>query len=334
MALTTVMYHYVRPIKGSKYPEIKGLEVKEFIEQLDYFSRHYEFVTAKSCIDAIYNNEVLPRNALLLTFDDGYLDHYQYVFPILLKRGISGCFFPSVAPMREHIVLDVNKIHFILASIDLFHIINDISYSIDSYKHVYKLRDFSWYWKKISSESNIETSRFDRKKVVIVKTLLQRGLPLKFRKVLINQLFQRYVSENEKSFSKKLYFSIGYMQEMVRNGMYIGFHGYDHRWMNYLDRESQVKDVDRAIKFFQSYSVWNRNEWIASYPYGVHNKALVELLKVRGCKLGFTTNTDITVLPAKNPLLLSRLDTNDFPRNGNTSPNLWTKEVMSVGQQH
>ena len=30
-----VMYHYVRPIKNSKYPNIKGLEIKEFKNQIE-----------------------------------------------------------------------------------------------------------------------------------------------------------------------------------------------------------------------------------------------------------------------------------------------------------
>ena len=29
--LTIVTYHYVRPIKGSKFPTLKGLEIKKFI---------------------------------------------------------------------------------------------------------------------------------------------------------------------------------------------------------------------------------------------------------------------------------------------------------------
>ena len=32
-----IMYHYVRPIKKSKYPNINGLEISDFIKQLNYF---------------------------------------------------------------------------------------------------------------------------------------------------------------------------------------------------------------------------------------------------------------------------------------------------------
>ena len=33
-----VAYHYVRPIKNSQYPEIKGLELEEFKKQIEYFN--------------------------------------------------------------------------------------------------------------------------------------------------------------------------------------------------------------------------------------------------------------------------------------------------------
>ena len=34
--LTIVMYHYVREIKNSKFPDIKGLEIENFRRQLNY----------------------------------------------------------------------------------------------------------------------------------------------------------------------------------------------------------------------------------------------------------------------------------------------------------
>ena len=35
------MYHYVRPLKKSKYPEINGLELSGFIRQLEYFKKKF-----------------------------------------------------------------------------------------------------------------------------------------------------------------------------------------------------------------------------------------------------------------------------------------------------
>ena len=53
----------------------------------------------------------------MLTFDDGYKDHIRYVFPELIKRKIRGLFFPSAKAILENVVMDVDCIHLIIASI-------------------------------------------------------------------------------------------------------------------------------------------------------------------------------------------------------------------------
>jgi len=68
--LTIVMYHYVRPIKGSRFPGIKGLELEGFKRQLDYLSEKFYIVSTERIIDAIKNGSKLPSNACWLTFDD------------------------------------------------------------------------------------------------------------------------------------------------------------------------------------------------------------------------------------------------------------------------
>ncbi len=40
----------------------------------------------------------LPDNPIILTFDDGYVDHYENAFPILLKHNFVGTFFVLAGP--------------------------------------------------------------------------------------------------------------------------------------------------------------------------------------------------------------------------------------------
>ena len=37
--INIIMYHYVREIKKSKYPNLKGLEFSDFKKQINYFRR-------------------------------------------------------------------------------------------------------------------------------------------------------------------------------------------------------------------------------------------------------------------------------------------------------
>ena len=79
------MYHYVRDLKNSRYPAIKGLDIDLFKEQIRYLINHYKFITMEMLISAIENKSSIPSKSVLLTFDDAYIDHFEYVFPFLDK---------------------------------------------------------------------------------------------------------------------------------------------------------------------------------------------------------------------------------------------------------
>ena len=116
--VTIVMYHYVRDLEHSRFPAIKGLSVERFCRQLDYIQTRYTPIAVEDLISALSPaKKDLPKNAILLTFDDGYSDHFANVFPLLDARGIQGCFFPPAQAVLEHKVLDVNKIQFVLAAV-------------------------------------------------------------------------------------------------------------------------------------------------------------------------------------------------------------------------
>ena len=114
--VTIVAYHYVRDLKFSRYPQIKGLDTVFFKEQIIFFKKNYNIITMEQLIDSIDKNKALPDKSLLLTFDDAYIDHFTQVFPILVENKIQGSFFPPAKAIRDHTLLEVNKIHHILAS--------------------------------------------------------------------------------------------------------------------------------------------------------------------------------------------------------------------------
>lgn len=133
--LYTVMYHYTRDLGNSRYPSIKGLDRKLFIRQLDFFGSFFNVVTMEQVIEAWNSpNGSLPENALLLTFDDGYIDNYLTAFPLLKERGMQGSFFIPGKTFTKNILLDVNKIHFILASADIHMLVKDVKEQMDYYR--------------------------------------------------------------------------------------------------------------------------------------------------------------------------------------------------------
>lgn len=138
--VSIIMYHYIRDLKHSRYPEIKGLDIGLFKEQIRYLKKHYHFITMEMLIDAIENKSSLPSKSVLLTFDDAYIDHFEYVFPFLDELKIQGSFFPPVKAITENTVLDVNKIHFIIASEkNKAKIIEEIKVELKKHRNEYNL---------------------------------------------------------------------------------------------------------------------------------------------------------------------------------------------------
>ena len=72
----------MRPTGYSSFPRLKYLELNGFRRQLDYLRKNKVFVTFKQIRDAIKFNAGLPENAVWLTFDDGYIDHFEFVAPL------------------------------------------------------------------------------------------------------------------------------------------------------------------------------------------------------------------------------------------------------------
>lgn len=67
---------------------IKYKNVKQFENDLDYFSKHFQFVNWDEFKDFVKGNFKPKKKIALLTFDDGFREFYDVVAPILERKGI------------------------------------------------------------------------------------------------------------------------------------------------------------------------------------------------------------------------------------------------------
>lgn len=312
------MFHYVRDLNKSKYPDIKGLDFELFKEQIEFLDRNYNFIKTEDLMDSIHNKISLPSNSVLLTFDDGYTDHFEYVFPILEKKKIQGSFYIPVQTVVENKILDVNKIHYILAAVaNKQELIDDIFKRLNFYRLEYGLEENEYYFKKLAF-----SSRFDSKEVIFIKRLLQVELSEIVRAKITDELFIKYVSSDENSFSRELYMSQDQVQYMRESGMHIGGHGYSHYWLSSLNKEKQAFEIDKSMDFIKMIG-GDLNYFSMCYPYGDFNQDTLDILNERGCKLGLTTDVNIFDYEKYDFLKVPRLDTNDLPKDKNALPNNW-----------
>ncbi|MEQ6890515.1 polysaccharide deacetylase family protein [Halomonas sp. CS7] len=309
-SLTIVMYHYVRPLQESHFPDLKALDLTRFCGQLDFIQHHYQVVTMEQVIAATRGELMLPERSLLLTFDDGYRDHYEYVLPLLIAREIQGSFFPPACSVRDRRVLDVNKIHFILASVkDSSLLVAELFAMIEEHRTEYNLRSNEEYFLAYSGGS-----RYDTPDVTFIKRLLQKGLPMPLREKMVNRLFRCFVTEDERGFAENLYMSANEIRELYSAGMAIGSHGDRHLWLNTLSDDDLESEIDASLEFLSKLGVLTR-DWVMCYPYGGYNDAVLAKLRKKDCALGLTVEVALADPAIHDPLCLPRLDTNDLPPN-------------------
>lgn len=307
MKLYISMYHYTRDLVHSRYPKIKGMDIILFRQQMDFFKNNFNVVKMEQVIDAVAGKSELPKNALLLTFDDGYIDNYTFTFPILDEFGFQGSFFIPGKTFECHTLLDVNKIHYILASADINKLVVDVKERIDYYRG----NEFNYPSTEELWNEYAVAERFDGKETIFVKRILQTVLPEKLRNRISSDLFEKYVGISEETLAYEIYMTPEQIRVMKRNGMFIGVHGYDHYWLGNLSKEEMEADITKGLEILDEFI--DKDAWVMNYPYGSYNDEVISFIKSKGAKLGLTTNVGVADLLADNMFTLPRLDCNDFP---------------------
>jgi peptidoglycan/xylan/chitin deacetylase (PgdA/CDA1 family) len=301
------MYHYVRPISNSRYPNIKGLELSSFINQLEFFSKERCVVSTADVLQAVKGKSELPENAIWLTFDDGYKDHYQFAAPILEKFGFDAAFFPVSNCYDNKTILDVNKIHYILAVME-----NEDQLLImmreEMLSEGYSNSDWEHLWARTD-----KSSRFDTEKVIFFKRLLQRELPLSKREKILKNLFEKLVGRTEADVASELYMTEGELRELHTRGFTIGSHTASHKWLNSISASEQKIEIQDSITALEKIR-GTLDDWIMSYPYGAYNNDTIDIISSLNCAFAVTTNLGSANFSTQNRFELSRFDTNDFPK--------------------
>lgn len=304
-----VMYHYVRDLEKSKYPLIKALDKAAFEFQIHYLKKKYTVLDPITVKEIVSSRDRFPKKACWLTFDDGYIDHYEVVLPILEANNIKASFFPPVTTTRHEDVLEANKIHYILAAVNNIELLLEEVKNLFYHYQVSKLVgcDFSELCLKVDTRH-----RYDVAKVVLFKRLLQKELPKKIRKTICHDLFSKYVSSDSQAFAKELYMGIDQLAELNDLGHEIGLHGYDHYWLSKHSDNDQYQDIELSLDFFRTNKLID-DDWALCYPHGDYNQATLVALKKLGCLMAITTVPE-NVPSQYLALELPRWNTNDFPQ--------------------
>ena len=105
VAVPILMYHYIESAPANADAIRRDLSVSPelFAAHLDVIQRHgYETVSLRDVVNHLALGTPLPAKPIVLTFDDGYTNHFTNAVPLLTERGMTGTFFViSEFPHRD-----------------------------------------------------------------------------------------------------------------------------------------------------------------------------------------------------------------------------------------
>ena len=259
--LLVLVYHRVLPLGNDDGLGIIMSE-KIFTRQLDYLAIKYPIITFGEAMRQSRLGQPNSRVQILLTFDDGYRDNYEVVFPILKKKGLPAAFYiPTDYIGADKPLWEVEIITGICRSP-----------SIDKVAIGGAVIQKRWFETRFSFALRL----FESMKCLKRETL----------KGALDTVRDRIESAKTHDYTSDLCMKWEEVSEMGRKGMEIGAHGVTHRSLARIapaDAAQEIMESKRTVEGKANV----RCESFA-FPFGSskdYNPALIDRVK----EAGFTT---------------------------------------------
>lgn len=253
---------------GKSYPVVTP---REFERQLDGLLKHFCPVELLTLVKAAKNNLPIPQKSFHLTFDDGYREIYEVVFPILRRKGIPATFFICSDLLDNKNVFWEN----------LFHLVNG-----------------SWFKLPDSTKGAIAKDFPDLVTVI--------SEPPAFRNRQKYGLLIEVLQFSPESFLQKEqpYLTSPQIREMMASGFTIGSHSIDHPVFKDLTLSEQLCQIEESCRVMAE--AFQLDYRVFAFPYGEFGvgRALFETLQERGTTdLLFGTRG---IIPDEYPWVIQR----------------------------
>lgn len=298
MSLVVLMYHRIlSPNDSKKY--IKGLPLEKFKEHITKIKEceNAKFLDPSELTSNSFEKYVRSEvKYVLMTFDDGYKEHFEIASKLLHRNNIKGLFFIP-AQVLDNKFLETNVIQYLVNNIPEEKIIDCLS----------GFDDFDY--DELSKYKNLNI--WDTKPIAIAKIYLQKMVNVENKDNVLNILLSLCNSEEYNSYLEHLYVNEEQIGLMKKMGMYIGNHTNSHLHLDVLEIEDQSNEI--ALSQHRMNSYLDDYFKTISYPFGSYNSDTLKIAYQQGYSLGFTTRSN--VCDVDDCLLeLPRIDCNDFEK--------------------
>lgn len=90
--IAVLVYHRVLPeVKFDPFGMV--ISLKTFARHMEYLAKRYPIISLEDAVRQCQSGRPERKDQIVLTFDDGFRDNYDIVFPILKRKGLPAAFF-------------------------------------------------------------------------------------------------------------------------------------------------------------------------------------------------------------------------------------------------
>lgn len=301
--MKVVMYHYVRPGTDNPPYEYYYLDLEDFRRQLDYFEETYDVIDEERFLSYVNGEHYPSDDEVILTFDDGLSDHYEWVLPELEARGLWGIFF-APGPIGKRL-LPVHRVHSMLGSADPAVLDDELA---DVLQEMEGIDDRGDRFQQMYAQN--EFSDATRR----LKFTLNYLIPYDRLSSVLDTLENR-VSEVRPAEPAEYYMTREEVAALSDAGMLIGGHTVSHPVLSRLPPGAQRTELNHSLDYVRD--VADPPILTFAYPYGsteVFDETTLKRLHESDCSVAFTTESGDVSRGAfeSTRLTVPRRDCNEF----------------------
>jgi peptidoglycan/xylan/chitin deacetylase (PgdA/CDA1 family) len=306
-----VTYHYINDRTDGFWGKLNKITSEQFEKQLANFkTRGYNFVSFSDYVEFLYGRKNIPNNFCVLTFDDGLRDHWEIVFPILKKWGLTGCFFPLPKSL-EGKILPVHKTHILLGEL------KEEEFAESFNRQLREMASEKYEQFKVDGNRKTNTDRPKRMEEKYKMDGVLRAnlkyvigtMDMNLKDRILSNIFDNCFNGKEAEMAKEFYLSAEQMKEMAENGMEFGAHTVNHPRLGVMEERDQEIEIRESQKMLEG--VLGKKVHYFSYPYGSFNRRTSEILLRNGFTAAVTIKEDAETGRVA-PFFIRRFDAKNF----------------------
>jgi peptidoglycan/xylan/chitin deacetylase (PgdA/CDA1 family) len=266
--LSILTYHHIaEDEKDYRFdPGVADATPKQFRRQLELVAKHGTPVTIADLVAAL-DGKPLPKNPVMITFDDGYKSCRDVALPILKSVGLPAVFFVATSFVNDRLLYWWERIALILSTAEIVRA-------------------------TITYPKQLEVITLDPSSLPMLSGLVKdtHGLDLeRFLSELARAFDVEWNAETEADFSNEMVMTWDDVRALAAAGMDVESHSRRHRVLQTLDEAGLEDELAGSRRELEAQL--GRPVQAIAYPVGrriAHLAPIRRAVEAAGYKIGFT----------------------------------------------